>query len=167
MELAPPPKSCAPSSLNPSPSGSSRTPSSSSTPFRSPLSANSTKSPSANNSPTGTGRNNPVPRLLSPAGARLAPSVAPHLGTIALPAVEPARWDVLECAHGEHTERNSKHTAEVRNQTPSCKTGRGFRPKLQLSYFRCRRILRCRPGEIARRISPGRAPSEVRPLHQA
>src|SRR5216684_8738645 len=129
MELAQPRKSCALSSLNPSPSGSSPTPSSSSTPFRAPPSANSKKSPSANNSPTGTGRNNPVPRLLSCVGAGLVPSVAPHLGTIALPAVEPARWNVLECAHGEHTERNSKHTAEVRNQTPSCKTGRGQKPR--------------------------------------
>src|ERR1700674_791400 len=49
-------KSCAPSWLNRSPSGSSLTLSSSSKPSPAPLSANSKKSPSASNSPTGSGR---------------------------------------------------------------------------------------------------------------
>src|SRR5258708_12947533 len=55
MALAPPPKSCAPSSRKLSPSGSSLTPSSSSTPSLAPPSENSKNSPSASNSPTGIG----------------------------------------------------------------------------------------------------------------
>src|SRR6266852_2470165 len=55
MARAPQRKSCARFSQKPSPSGSSPTPSSSSTPSPAPPSANSKNSPSANNSPTGSG----------------------------------------------------------------------------------------------------------------
>src|SRR5260370_42270386 len=85
-------RSCAPSSRNPSPNGSSPTLSSSSTPSPAPPSANSRKSLSANNSPTGSGSNNRASIDFFPSfvGAQLYPehmrgNAAPHLGTIAPP----------------------------------------------------------------------------------
>src|SRR6266568_1354091 len=99
MALAPPPKSCAPSSRKPSPNGSSPTPSSSSTPFPAPPSANSRNSPSASNSPTGNGSrrdNFSYPRLdlsrtRSPHSLGSVTSIDAHIfrGEVAGPVARP------------------------------------------------------------------------------
>src|SRR5882762_3807818 len=79
MGLAQQRKNCAPSSRNPSPNGSSPTPSSSSTPFPAPPSANLRKSPSANSSQIGSGTNRT-------GGTPLAAAIGAELAHLRCPA---------------------------------------------------------------------------------
>src|SRR5229473_7518729 len=74
---------------------------------------------------------------------------------------------VLCCVHGEHTQRHSQHTTQVRNQAPPRQAGASLGTQLQFSDFRCRRLLRRRPGTYAGGNAPGRPPGEVRPLRAA
>src|SRR5229473_4237513 len=65
---------------------------------------------------------------------------------------------VLCCVHGEHTQRHSQHTTQVRNQAPPRQAGGSLGAQLEFPDFRCRRILRRRPGTYAGGNAPGRRP---------
>ena len=83
------------------------------------------------------------------------------------PAVTAVIEIVLRGVSDKHSEYNVQHPAKPENQETASAAREGLGSKLELSDFRCRGVLYCRPGEDAGRSPPGGSPGQIWPLDQA